>query len=245
MTPVDRGSALVSWSGSMFEYLMPALVMRSPPGSLLEQTDRLIVRRQMRYGATRGVPWGVSESAFNGRDLELTYQYSNFGVPGLGLKRGLGEDLVIAPYATALAAMVDPGAAAENLERLAAVGARGAYGFYEALDYTADRLPEGGAVGIVRAYMAHHQGMSVVAIANVLHDGAMRARFHAEPIVKAADLLLQERAPRDVAVARPRAEEVQTAGHVRDLVGPMARRFSVAPRARCRARTCCRTGTTR
>ncbi len=226
MTPVDRGSALLSWSGSMFEYLMPALVMRSPPGSLLEQTYRLVVRRQVRYGATRGVPWGISESAFDARDLALTYQYSNFGVPGLGLKRGLSENLVIAPYATALAAMIAPGAAAENLARLATLGARGAYGFYEALDYTATRLPESGAAGLVRAYMAHHQGMFVVAIANVLHDGAMRARFHAEPIVKAAELLLQERAPRDVAVARPRAEEVKTAAHVRDLVGPVSRRFT-------------------
>jgi cyclic beta-1,2-glucan synthetase len=226
MTPVDRDSALISWSGSMFEYLMPALVMRSPPGSLLEQTDRLIVRRQIRYGAARGVPWGVSESAYNARDLELTYQYSNFGIPGLGLKRGLGEGLVIAPYATALAAMIEPGAAAANLERLAGLGARGAYGFYEALDYTADRLPQGRTVGLVRAYMAHHQGMSVVAIANVLHHGAMRMRFHAEPIVKAADLLLQERAPRDVAVARPRAEEVKTAAHVRDLVAPVSHRIT-------------------
>ncbi len=226
MTPVDRDSALVSWSGSMFEYLMPALVMLSPPGSLLEQTDRLVVRRQIRYGVTRGVPWGVSESAFNERDLELTYQYSNFGVPGLGLKRGLSEDLVIAPYATALAAMINPHAAAENFARLAKLGARGPYGFYEALDYTATRTAVVGAPGIVRAYMAHHGGMSVVAIANVLQSGAMRRRFHAEPMVKAADLLLQERAPRDVAVARPRAEEVKTAAHVRDLIGPVSRHFA-------------------
>jgi cyclic beta-1,2-glucan synthetase len=87
MTPIDRGSALISWSGSMFEYLMPSLVMRAPIGSLLEQTNRLVVRRQIKYGAELGVPWGISESAFNARDLELTYQYSNFGVPGLGLKR--------------------------------------------------------------------------------------------------------------------------------------------------------------
>ena len=107
LTPVDRGSALISWSGSMFEYLMPSLVMRAPAGSLLEQTSRFVVRRQMKYGAELGVPWGVSESAYNARDLELTYQYSNFGVPGLGLKRGLSEDAVVAPYATALAAMVD------------------------------------------------------------------------------------------------------------------------------------------
>jgi cyclic beta-1,2-glucan synthetase len=226
LTPVDRGSALVSWSGSMFEYLMPALVMRSPSGSLLDQTYRLVVRRQMKYGAERGVPWGVSESAYNARDLELTYQYSNFGVPGLGLKRGLSEDVVVAPYATALAAMIDPGAAARNFGRLADAGGRGRYGFYEALDYTGTRLPEGQPVAVVRAYMAHHQGMSLVAIANVLDDGAMRARFHAAPIVQATELLLQERTPRDVAVARPRAEEVKAASDVRDLVPPVLRRFT-------------------
>src|SRR6059058_1433224 len=127
----------------MFEYLMPALVMRSPPGSLLEQTYRLVVRRQVRYGATRGVPWGVSESAFNARDLELTYQYSNFGVPGLGLKRGLSEDTVVAPYATGLAAMVDGQAALANYRALAAIGARGRYGYFEAVDFTPSRVPEG------------------------------------------------------------------------------------------------------
>ena len=114
LTPVDRGSALISWSGSMFEYLMPSLVMRAPAGSLLEQTNRLVVRRQIKYGAELGVPWGISESAYNARDLEQTYQYSNFGVPGLGLKRGLSENAVIAPYATALAAMVDAPAAARK-----------------------------------------------------------------------------------------------------------------------------------
>ena len=122
MTPVGLGAALVSWSGSMFEYLMPALVMQAPPGSLLQRTYRLVVQRQIGYGTEHGIPWGISESAYNVRDLDLTYQYSNFGVPGLGLERGLSEDLVVAPYATALAAMVDPGAAARNFTRLIAVG---------------------------------------------------------------------------------------------------------------------------
>ena len=228
LTPVDRGSALVSWSGSMFEYLMPALVMRSPSESLLGQTCDLIVRRQRRYGAERGVPWGVSESAYNARDLNLTYQYSNFGVPGLGLKRGLSEDVVVAPYATALAAMIDPEAAAENFARLSEVGASGRYGFYEALDFTATRVPEDLRVAVVRAYMAHHQGMSLVALANVLHDGVMRERFHAEPRVQATELLLQERTPRDVLVARPRAEEVRAVANVRDIVPPILRRFTSA-----------------
>ncbi|HEX6863009.1 MAG TPA: glucoamylase family protein, partial [Thermoanaerobaculia bacterium] len=229
LTPVDRGAALISWSGSMFEYLMPALVMHSPPHSLLHQTCRLVVRRQIRYGAKRGVPWGISESAFNVRDLEMTYQYSNFGVPGLGLKRGLSEDVVVAPYATALAAMFEPHAAVRNLARLERTGARGRHGFYEAIDYTASRLPEGQDCAVVRAYMAHHQGMTLLSLANVLDirgDGAMPARFHAVPIVQATELLLQERTPRDVAVARPRAEEVASAAPVSGLAPSVARRYA-------------------
>ena len=224
VTPIERGAALISWSGSMFEYLMPSLVMRAPAGSLLEQTSHLIVRQQITYGAELGLPWGISESAYNARDLEFTYQYSNFGVPGLGLKRGLGENVVVAPYATALAAMVEPAAAARNFARLADVGASGRYGFYEALDYTRSRLLEGKGYAIVRAFMAHHQGMTVVAIANALLDGEMRARFHAEPIVQATELLLQERTPRDVAAARPRAGEVNTGATVYALELPMVRR---------------------
>ncbi|HEY4910750.1 MAG TPA: glucoamylase family protein, partial [Methylomirabilota bacterium] len=189
LTPVEEDSVLVSWSGSMFEYLMPVLVMRAPAGSLLDQTCQLVVRRQISYGAERGVPWGVSESGYNARDLEMTYQYSNFGVPGLGLRRGLSDDVVVAPYATALAAMIDPGAAVRNFQRLAEAGGSGTYGFYEALDYTPSRLPENAEVAIVRAYMAHHQGMSLVALDNVVHGGIMRARFHAEPLVQATDLL--------------------------------------------------------
>lgn len=208
-TPMGNGSALISWSGSMFEYLMPALVMRAPAGSLLEQTNRLVVARQEAYATSRGTPWGVSESAYNARDLEFTYQYSNFGVPGLGLKRGLAENLVIAPYATALAAMIDPSRARRNFDALAELGARGRYGFYEALDFTRTRLPDGQQVAIVRSFMAHHQGMTIVAIANCLHDGQMRQRFHREPIIQATELLLQERMPRDIATARPRAEEVK------------------------------------
>ncbi len=226
VTPVGNGAALVSWSGSMFEYLMPSLVIRAPAGSLLEQTSRLIVGRQISYGASLGVPWGISESAFSARDLELTYQYSNFGVPGLGLKRGLGDDLVIAPYATALAAMVDPQAAVRNFGRLAALGALGRHGFYESLDFTRARVPDDASCVVVRAYMAHHQGMTIVAIANVLLDGRMRARFHAETSIQATELLLQERTPRDISIAHPVAEEVHSA--VRDVVGqsPEVRRLT-------------------
>ncbi len=225
LTPVGTGSALVSWSGSMFEYLMPELVLNVPTGSLLALTNRLVVSRQVEYGEERGAPWGVSEAAFNARDLDLTYQYSNFGVGGLGLKRGLTEDYVVAPYATALAAMVDPVRAARNFERIAAEGGRGTYGFYESLDYTTSRVPVGQTHAVVKAYMAHHQGMTVVALANTLLGEVMRNRFHSEPMIRATELLLQERTPRSVAVARPRAEEVSSHLHVRDFVPPVLRRF--------------------
>jgi len=216
--PVAHSAALISWSGSMFEYLMPALVMRAPADSLLEQTGRLVVRRQIDYADALDLPWGISESAYNARDLEFTYQYSNFGVPGLGLKRGLGDNLVVAPYATALATMVDPPAAAANLARLAGLGARGRFGFYEALDYTPSRVPEGESMVIIRAFMAHHQGMTIVAMADALFEGVMRSRFHAEPMIQATELLLHERMPRDVSVAHLWEAEVQTgAGSPRDI----------------------------
>ena len=226
VTPVAHAAALVSWSGSMFEYLMPSLVMRAPVGSLIEQTSRLIVRRQIDYGTSLGLPWGISESAYNARDLELTYQYSNFGVPDLGLKRGLAENIVIAPYASALAAMVDPAASTANLTRIGQAGGLGSHGFYEALDYTSARVPEGADVAIVKAFMAHHQGMTIVAIADTLFSGRMRARFHAEPIIQATELLLQERMPRDVSVAKPWAAEVKSGIRARDVETGGGRRFS-------------------
>jgi cyclic beta-1,2-glucan synthetase len=228
VTPVGRGAALVSWSGSMFEYLMPSLVMRAPAGSLLEETSRLVVRRQIDYGLSRHLPWGVSESAYNVRDLEYTYQYSNFGVPGLGLKRGLGRDCVIAPYATALASMVDAPAAVVNFAALAAAGAHGRYGYYEALDYTPGRVPSGQTVALVRAFMAHHQGMSILAIADAVLGGIMCARFHAEPMIEATELLLQERAPRNGAVARPLPAEQLHAARKHAVLQAGGRRFSHA-----------------
>ena len=223
-TPIGSGSALISWSGSMFEYLMPSLVMRAPAGSVLEQTTRLVVARQRAYAAALGIPWGISESSYNARDLEMTYQYSNFGVPGLGLKRGLSENRVIAPYATGLAAMVDPVAAVRNYAHLASIGAEGRFGFYEAVDFTPARLPSNEAHAIVRSFMAHHQGMTITAIANTLQGGRLRDRFHAEPMIQGAELLLQERIPRDVASAPPRATEVLVAP-VEQLDAPALRTF--------------------
>jgi cyclic beta-1,2-glucan synthetase len=225
VTPVGGSAALISWSGSMFEYLMPTLVMRAPLWSFIDETNRVIVRRQQQYGADRQLPWGISESAYNARDLELTYQYSSFGVPGLGLKRGLADDAVVAPYATALAAPFAPRAAVRNFERLAGAGGRGRYGWYEALDYTPSRVPEGEKVAVVRAYMAHHQGMTIIALANTVHRSLIPERFHSEPIVQATALLLQERGPRDVEIVHSRREWVKAAAYVRELVPPSPRRF--------------------
>ena len=208
-TPLGNGSALISWSGSMFEYLMPALVMRAPVGSLIEETQRRVVTRQQEYAHALGIPWGISESAYNARDIEFTYQYSNFGVPGLGLKRGLSENRVIAPYATGLAVMIDAIGALKNYGHIASLGGRGSFGFYEALDFTRSRVPEGQDVAVVRNVMAHHQGMTVVGIANALLNGCMRTRFHSDPLIMASELLLQERTPRHVAIEHPRAEEVK------------------------------------
>jgi cyclic beta-1,2-glucan synthetase len=199
-TPVGAGAALMSWSGSMFEYLMPALVMRAPADSMLARSNARAVQRQQSYGAQKGVPWGISESAYNARDLHMSYQYSNFGVPGLGLKRGLGDNLVVAPYATALAAMVNAPAALTNFAALRMIGAQGQFGFYEALDFTPARLLAGQSCAIIRSYMAHHQGMTIAALVGTVQDGLLRTRFHAEPMIQAVELLLQERAPRTVAL---------------------------------------------
>jgi cyclic beta-1,2-glucan synthetase len=226
ITPVGHGGALISWSGSMFEYLMPSLVMRAPPGSLIERTNRLVVRRQIDYAAGLRTPWGMSESAYNARDLELTYQYLSFGVPGLGLKRGLADQVVVAPYATALAAMVDAPAAAANLQALHNLGAQGAYGYYEALDYTPARVPEGQRFAVVRAFMAHHQGMSIVAIADALMQGALRAHFHAEPMVQAAELLLEERMPREVVISQPWVSQRAAPVRPEDHASPGVRRIA-------------------
>ncbi|HSJ97392.1 MAG TPA: glucoamylase family protein, partial [Myxococcota bacterium] len=199
LTSAGGEPALLSWSGSMFEYLMPLLVMPSYEDTLLDQTCRAAVERQIAYGERRGVPWGLSESGFNAVDAALNYQYRAFGVPGLGLKRGLAEELVVAPYASALALMVAPEAACRNLRRLAAAGLEGAYGFYEAIDYTPERVPRGQDGAVVRSFMAHHQGMAFLSLGSLLHHRPMQRRFASDPRVQATMLLLQERIPRPTA----------------------------------------------
>ncbi|MEP7198590.1 MAG: glucoamylase family protein, partial [Chloroflexota bacterium] len=198
--------ALLSWGGTMFEYLMPSLWMHTYERTLLHQSCQVVVRRQIEYGKQRNVPWGISESGFNAVDYQQNYQYRMFGVPDLGLKREADDNLVIAPYATFLALSFAPQAAWNNLQRLARAGAVGDYGYYEAVDYTAARRPKGERFGLVRSHMAHHQGMSLCALDNFLNADAMQRRFHRAPIVAATELLLQEKLPRHVPIIEPHPE---------------------------------------
>jgi cellobiose phosphorylase len=199
LTSTGGEPVLLSWTGSMFEYLMPQLVMPTYAGTLLDQTCKAAVARQIEHGNQLGLPWGVSESGYYILDAHFNYQYRAFGVPGLGLKRGLGEDIVVAPYASVLALMVAPQAACKNLQRLAGMGLTGAYGLYEAVDFTPARLPRGQSQAVVQSFMAHHQGMSLLALAYVLLDRPMQRRFESDPQFKATALLLQERVPKTAA----------------------------------------------
>ena len=200
LTNVDGSPILLSWSGSMFEYLMPLLVMPTFANTLLDQTSRSAVEWQVEYGKQRRVPWGISESGYNMIDAAQNYQYRAFGAPGLGLKRGLGEDLVIAPYASMLALMVLPEEACRNLQELSKEGFEGKFGLYEAIDYTPSRLSRGQNYAIVQSYMAHHQGMSMLSLAYVLLNQPMQKRFEMEPRFQAALILLEERIPKAISV---------------------------------------------
>jgi cyclic beta-1,2-glucan synthetase len=228
ITRAGGGIALLSWGGTIFEYLMPRLLLRGYGGTLLDESDKGAVARQIEYGRQMRVPWGISESGFYALDAALDYQYQSFGVPGLGLKRGLSRDLVVAPYATALAVMLRPHAARENFRALAQLRCEGRYGFFEAIDFTRDRVTERRQPVVVRSYMAHHQGMTLAALANCLLDWPMVRRFHAEPAVRATELLLQERVPRVAPLLDLHEDETRPAPVVRDGVQPVSRRITTA-----------------
>jgi len=195
LTTTGGKPVLLSWSGSMFEYLMPLVVMPTYENTLLDKTYQAVVERQIEYGKQHGCAWGISESGYNTIDASLNYQYRAFGVPGLGFKRGLAEDLVIAPYASVLALMVSPEQACLNLQRLADEGLMGKYGLYEAVDYTPSRQPRGRTSTVIQSFMAHHQGMSLLSLAYLLLDRPMQKRFKSDPLFAATMLLLQERVP--------------------------------------------------
>jgi cellobiose phosphorylase len=226
LTQAAGETLLVSWSGSMFEYLMPNLVLRSYPQTVLDQTSAAVVRRQISYGTERGVPWGVSESAYNLLDRHGTYQYRAFGVPDIALKRGLSRDLVIAPYASALTLGLEPTEALRNLRHIEELGGLGPYGFRDAFDYT--RPDPGARYALVRNYMAHHIGMSLVALANVLTGDGWPRRFHADALVRSAELLLHERLPRRLTLREPPEVRPEEALPDPDLAHPAVREFDLA-----------------
>jgi cellobiose phosphorylase len=199
LTTAGSDPILLSWSGSMFEYLMPLLIMPAFKKTLLDQTYQSAVDRQIQYGQQRGVPWGISESGYNNFDTSLNYQYRAFGVPGLGFKRGLGDDLVIAPYASMMALMVVPEQACNNLQQLSLQGYVGQFGFYEAIDFTTSRLPRGKSSVVIRSFMAHHQGMGFLSLAYLLLDRPMQKRFESIPMFQAIMPLLHERVPKPTA----------------------------------------------
>ncbi|MDR3586464.1 MAG: glucoamylase family protein [Desulfosporosinus sp.] len=203
LTKVDGTLTLLSWSGTMFEYFMPSLIMKNFHDTLLDSTYLGVIAKQIAYAKIQKLPWGISESSYSAYDFEMNYLYQAFGVPGLGFKRGLEQDQVVAPYATVLAAMFDPQAVIKNLHRLEMLGARGQYGFFEAIDFTKRRLPIGQSHTVIKSFMAHHQGMSLLALANLLLDECNIRRFHTDARVQATELILQERIPKSVLVMTP------------------------------------------
>ncbi len=209
LTQVEGLYVLLSWSATMFEYLMPPLFLRSYPGTLLADSAQGAVRHQIAYGKAKGVPWGISESGFYRFDANQNYQYRAFGVPGLGFKRGLGDDLVIAPYASLMAIRYDPHAVAQNLAILMEHGSFGLYGVYESIDFTADRLLAGEPSMVVHEYMAHHQGMILMAMVNFFHNDIMVKRMHNDPRIQSVELLLQEQVPQATPLQNPYAEDVK------------------------------------
>ncbi|MGV3708208.1 MAG: GH36-type glycosyl hydrolase domain-containing protein [Gemmatimonas sp.] len=224
LTHTENATALVSWTGTMFEYLMPVLVMRAFRSTVLSATYRAALQRQISYAERRGVPWGISESAYNVRDREFTYQYRAFGIPDLALKRGMAKDLVVAPYATALAAMIDPEKSLQNLSRLEAMGMLGEYGFYDAMDYT--RPTPGRPYAIVQNYMSHHVGMTLISLTNVLHDFTWQRRFHSDSRVRSVELLLHERIPRRLVLQEPQDTPLPTVREEEAVEQPVAREFT-------------------
>ena len=210
VTRTQGGVALVSWNGSMFEYLMPRLLLPGSADTLLGESDRVAVSVHRKDARRTGSPWGVSESAFAARDPEFRFRYQAFGVPGLGLRRGLARDTVIAPYASALALAVDPIPAQANLKRLEKLGALGRYGFWEAVDFTSERAVAGQDFAPVNAFMAHHQGMIICAIANLLTSNQLVHRFTRDPRIQITTLLLAERVPHELPSEMSRLEPVET-----------------------------------
>ncbi|NLL52356.1 MAG: glycosyl transferase family 36, partial [Peptococcaceae bacterium] len=208
LTRIKGHRSLVAWSGTMFEFLMPLILIRNYRGTLLDESYRSVVQIQKAHGQKANSPWGISESGFYSFDIQSNYQYKAFGVPGLGLKRGLSKDMVISPYSTFMALAVDFRESMKNLLLMKELGANGRYGLYEALDFTKSRIPFNKEFSLVKSYMAHHQGMSLISIVNTLNGNVFQTRFHREPAIRSTELLLQEQVPLKEYTFNPIMEEV-------------------------------------
>ncbi|MEW5717132.1 MAG: glucoamylase family protein [Chloroflexota bacterium] len=209
LTQVDGARSLLSWGGTMFEYLMPALLTRNYGGTLLQHSCLAAVDGQIAYGNQKNVPWGISESGYYAFDANQNYQYRTFGVAGQGFKRNLDDDLVIAPYASLMALSLRPRQVVENIARLDKLRMLDMYGFFESVDFSSAHLPLGETHAIVRSYMAHHQGMILLSFVNYLQDDVMVRRFHADPRVRSVELLLQERVPYDAPLVDVQPEDTR------------------------------------
>lgn len=222
LTKTNGSRALVSWTGTMFEYFMPALILKSYDGTLFNETYSAVIEAQKKYGSRLNIPWGVSESGFFSFDFNLNYQYKAFGMPDLGLKRGLIEDVVISPYSTLLAINDSPESAIHNLEKLIGIGMEGEYGFYEAIDFTYNRLRKDKEWEIVKSFMAHHLGMSMLALGNFLNESVMINRFHDSPLIKAGEFMLQERLPMKSVITKEYKEWLEEKGdYAREYIEPV------------------------
>jgi cyclic beta-1,2-glucan synthetase len=209
LTSLNQNEILLSWSGTMFEYLMPLLFMRSYPDTLMSHTYHNVIQWQQEYGKQRNQPWGFSESAYHFLNIDMHYQYRAFGAPGLGLKRGLAEEYVVAPYATMLALMVKPKISLENLKEIEQLGGLGLYGFYDAVDFTPSHLSDKVPFKVVKTYMAHHHGMSLIAIENLLNEWSINHYFHSDAKVRGCELLLQEKIPMGIPIKEPHPIDVE------------------------------------
>lgn len=224
MTTIGRSKGLVSWSGTMFEYLMPLLIMKTYPDTLLNETYKAVIEGQKRYCKIKRVPWGISESAFRSFDVNKNYQYKAFGIPGVGLKRGLKNELVISPYSSVMALQVDFKGALSNIKKLMLEGMEGRYGLYESIDYTKERKPKENKNPIVKCFMVHHEGMSLMALDNVLKKNILQKRFHSIPRVKATELLLQEKVPDRIVYERKNKFEIGNISYERPNI--IARKYN-------------------
>ena len=218
LTILNKYKGLISWSGTAFEYLMPNMNIPSYPGSLLDESCKLMIMSQKEYAKKLNIPWGISESAFNLKDLNNNYQYKAFGIPWLGLKRGLADEMVVSSYASIMALLEQPKEVVKNLRVLEKQGMYQKYGFYEAIDYTPTRLKKGEEYSVVKTYMAHHQGLILIAINNLLSNNILQKRFMENPQIEAVDILLQEKMPENIIITKEEKEKVEKIKYVEDNI---------------------------